>query len=150
MTPAVEVVDLVKRYGDQAAVAGLSLTVQPGSITAILGPNGAGKTTTVETCEGYRRPDSGGVRVLGRHAELGSMEAGKLADVALWRVDGFGHDVIDDPVVALAFGPVPPLEHLLVGGRTVVERDELRTVSRQDAAEAGRAAHRRLTKEVTR
>ena len=65
MTPAVEVVDLVKRYGDQAAVAGLSLMVQPGSITAILGPNGAGKTTTVETCEGYRRPDSGSVRVLG-------------------------------------------------------------------------------------
>ena len=65
MTPAVEVVDLVKRYGDKAAVAGLSLTVQPGSITAILGPNGAGKTTTVETCEGYRRPDSGSVRVLG-------------------------------------------------------------------------------------
>ena len=65
MTPAVEVVDLVKRYGDRAAVAGLSLMVQPGSITAILGPNGAGKTTTVETCEGYRRPDSGSVRVLG-------------------------------------------------------------------------------------
>ena len=63
--PAVEVVDLVKRYGEKAAVDGLSLTVPVGSITAVLGPNGAGKTTTVETCEGYRRPDSGTVRVLG-------------------------------------------------------------------------------------
>ncbi|MGZ4632231.1 MAG: ABC transporter ATP-binding protein [Actinomycetes bacterium] len=63
--PAVEVVDLVKRYGEKAAVDGLSLTVPIGSITAVLGPNGAGKTTTVETCEGYRRPDSGTVRVLG-------------------------------------------------------------------------------------
>ena len=63
--PAVEVVDLVKRYDGTLAVDGLTLTVEQGSITAVLGPNGAGKTTTVETCEGYRRPDSGTVRVLG-------------------------------------------------------------------------------------
>jgi ABC-2 type transport system ATP-binding protein len=62
---AVEVVDLVKRYGDKTAVDGLCLTVGRGSITAVLGPNGAGKTTTLETCEGYRRPDAGSVRVLG-------------------------------------------------------------------------------------
>jgi ABC-2 type transport system ATP-binding protein len=64
--PAVEIVDLVKRYGDTTAVAGLTLSVAAGTITAVLGPNGAGKTTTVETCEGYRRPDGGTVRVLGR------------------------------------------------------------------------------------
>ncbi len=63
---AVEVVDLVKRYDGKLAVDGLSLTVEVGSITAVLGPNGAGKTTTVETCEGYRRPDSGSVLVLGQ------------------------------------------------------------------------------------
>ncbi|WP_031520969.1 ABC transporter ATP-binding protein [Streptomyces sp. NRRL F-5123] len=63
--PAVEVAGLVKRYGAQAAVDGLDLTVPRGSVTAVLGPNGAGKTTTVEVCEGYRRPDSGRVRVLG-------------------------------------------------------------------------------------
>ena len=34
-------------------------------MTAVLGPNGAGKTTTLETCEGYRRPQRGTVRVLG-------------------------------------------------------------------------------------
>ena len=53
------------RYGATTAVDGLSLDVQPGTITAILGPNGAGKTTTIETCEGFRAPQSGTVRVLG-------------------------------------------------------------------------------------
>ncbi|QZY30837.1 ABC transporter ATP-binding protein [Nocardioides coralli] len=53
------------RYGDTTAVDGLSLVVAPGTITAVLGPNGAGKTTTLETCEGYRRPQEGTVRVLG-------------------------------------------------------------------------------------
>ncbi|WP_372406809.1 ABC transporter ATP-binding protein [Streptomyces luteireticuli] len=63
--PAVEVRGLVKRYGNKTAVDGLDLTVAAGSLTAVLGPNGAGKTTTIETCEGYRRPDAGTVRVLG-------------------------------------------------------------------------------------
>ena len=53
------------RYGDKVAVDGLSLSVARGSITAVLGPNGAGKTTTLETCEGYRSPQGGRVRVLG-------------------------------------------------------------------------------------
>lgn len=53
------------RYGDKVAVDHLSLQVDRGTITAVLGPNGAGKTTTLETCEGYRRPQSGTVRVLG-------------------------------------------------------------------------------------
>jgi ABC-2 type transport system ATP-binding protein len=52
-------------YGEKVAVDGLSLEVARGSVTAVLGPNGAGKTTTLETCEGYRRPRSGQVRVLG-------------------------------------------------------------------------------------
>jgi ABC-2 type transport system ATP-binding protein len=63
--PVVEVRGLVKRYGAKTAVDGLDLVVRAGTVTAVLGPNGAGKTTTVETCEGYRRPDAGTVRVLG-------------------------------------------------------------------------------------
>jgi len=53
------------RYGDTVAVDDLSLTVERETITAVLGPNGAGKTTTLETCEGYRTPQRGTVRVLG-------------------------------------------------------------------------------------
>lgn len=52
-------------YGGTVAVDGLSLEVARGSVTAVLGPNGAGKTTTLETCEGYRKPQAGTVRVLG-------------------------------------------------------------------------------------
>ncbi|WP_234412544.1 ABC transporter ATP-binding protein [Nocardioides sediminis] len=63
--PAVEIDRLVMRYGEKVAVDGLSMRVERGSVTAVLGPNGAGKTTTLETCEGYRRPRSGSVRVLG-------------------------------------------------------------------------------------
>jgi ABC-2 type transport system ATP-binding protein len=53
------------RYGAKVAVDELSLTVPRHTITAVLGPNGAGKTTTLETCEGYRSPHQGMVRVLG-------------------------------------------------------------------------------------
>jgi ABC-2 type transport system ATP-binding protein len=62
---AVEVRDLVKRYGERSVVNGLSFSVQRGEVFALLGPNGAGKTTTVEILEGYRRADAGFVRVLG-------------------------------------------------------------------------------------
>ena len=62
---ALEVRDLVKSYGAQRAVDGLSLTVERGELLALLGPNGAGKTTTIEICEGFRTPDAGQVRVMG-------------------------------------------------------------------------------------
>jgi ABC-2 type transport system ATP-binding protein len=63
--PAVRIAGLVKRYGEKAAVQGLDLVVDHGTLTAVLGPNGAGKTSTIECCEGYRKPDGGTVRVLG-------------------------------------------------------------------------------------
>lgn len=62
---AVEVAGLVKAYGGNVAVDGVTLTAAIGSVTAILGPNGAGKTSTVEICEGLRRKDAGTVSVLG-------------------------------------------------------------------------------------
>ena len=74
----------------------------------------------------------GGARCLGRSDEIGSLEAGKLADVALWRLDGLGHAGIADPVAALVLGPPAPVELLLVGGRVVVERAALATVDEHD------------------
>jgi ABC-2 type transport system ATP-binding protein len=62
---AVEVRELRKAYGSRRAVDGVDFTVDVGEIVALLGPNGAGKTTTVEMCAGFRRPDSGQIRVLG-------------------------------------------------------------------------------------
>ncbi len=54
-----------KRYGSTVAVADLDLEVHTAEVFALLGPNGAGKTTTVEMCEGFVRPDTGTIEVLG-------------------------------------------------------------------------------------
>jgi ABC-2 type transport system ATP-binding protein len=62
---AVTVRGLHKRYGEQHALRGIDFTIEAGEVFGLLGPNGAGKTTTVEILEGYRRPDSGSVEVLG-------------------------------------------------------------------------------------
>jgi cytosine/adenosine deaminase-related metal-dependent hydrolase len=86
----------------------------------------------------------GGARCLGRSEELGSLEPGKLADVALWRIDGLGHAGIDDPVAALVFGPQATVELLLVGGRPVVEAGHLRTADERDLARRTVRAHERL------
>src|SRR5437667_3082114 len=63
---AIVVDNFSKSYGSHRVVDQLHFTVHRGEVFALLGPNGAGKTTTVETLEGYRRPDQGSVRVLGR------------------------------------------------------------------------------------
>jgi ABC-2 type transport system ATP-binding protein len=65
MTPVIEVRDLRKVYGSVVAVDGVSFQVAEGEIFGMVGPNGAGKTTTIECVEGLRRPDDGGVRLLG-------------------------------------------------------------------------------------
>jgi len=62
---AISVQQLTKTYGGRAVVQDLSFEVRTGDVFALLGPNGAGKTTTIEILEGYRKPDSGSVRVLG-------------------------------------------------------------------------------------
>jgi cytosine/adenosine deaminase-related metal-dependent hydrolase len=84
----------------------------------------------------------GGATCLGRQDEIGTIEPGKLADLAVWRVDGY-RAAVEDPVCALVFGPQPPLRLLLVGGRTVVEDGEVRTTA-ADPAPAGERARRRL------
>jgi len=86
----------------------------------------------------------GGARVLGRDDEIGSVEPGKLADLALWRLDTLAHAGIEDPVAALLLGSAPPLELLLVGGRPVVERDRLVTVDEDTLARDAETAARTL------
>ncbi|MGH3950188.1 MAG: amidohydrolase family protein, partial [Pseudonocardiaceae bacterium] len=86
----------------------------------------------------------GGARCLGRSDEIGSLEPGKLADIALWRLDGLGHAGIDDPVAALVLGPRPPLARLLVDGRTVVSDERLTTADETELTRAARTASRAL------
>jgi ABC-2 type transport system ATP-binding protein len=63
--PAIEAVDLVKRFGDNTAVDGVTFTVPPGTVLGLLGPNGAGKTTTVRMMTTLTEPTSGTARVAG-------------------------------------------------------------------------------------
>lgn len=62
---AIAVTGLTKRFGDVAAVHGLSFSVAPGEIFGLLGPNGAGKTTTIQLLLGLTTPTAGDVKVLG-------------------------------------------------------------------------------------
>ncbi len=100
--------------------------------------------------EALRLATYGGAQVLGRAAEIGSIEVGKLADLALWRVDSLPHAGIADPVAALALASPPPLELLLVDGRPVVEHDRLVTVDEEELARDAAAASRRLLDRSTR
>jgi len=86
----------------------------------------------------------GGARCLGREAEIGSLESGKLADIALWRLTDADHAGIADPVAALVLGPRPLVDTLLVGGRVVVSGGELRTFDEGIAARDLLAQSRRL------
>jgi ABC-2 type transport system ATP-binding protein len=64
--PAVSVRRLSKRYGDVAAVDGLTFMLERGTITGFLGPNGAGKTTTLRLLLGLAEPTAGEALVFGR------------------------------------------------------------------------------------
>jgi cytosine/adenosine deaminase-related metal-dependent hydrolase len=91
----------------------------------------------------------GGARVLGRESDLGSIEVGKLADLAVWRLDGLGHADVADPVAALVLGSPPPLDLLLVNGRPVVEHDRVVTVDTDAVARECARVHRTLLEKAS-
>jgi ABC-2 type transport system ATP-binding protein len=130
--PAVVVDGLVMRYGDTTAVDSLSLSVAGGSITAVLGPNGAGKTTTLETCEGYRVPQRGRVRVLGLDPRRQAREL--LPRIGVMLQEGGAWSGVRAPemlrhIAALHAHPLDPV---------LLEE-------RLGLAECGRTAYRRLS-----
>lgn len=74
-TPLIETQNLVKRYGDKAAVNDVSFNVCGGEIFGFLGPNGAGKTTTIKMIVGLLQPTSGIVRVAGYDVQTQPLQA---------------------------------------------------------------------------
>ncbi|WP_406642414.1 8-oxoguanine deaminase [Amycolatopsis sp. WGS_07] len=94
---------------------------------ALLQARQRGGPTALTTREALWLGTMGGARCLGRERETGSVEAGKLADLAVWDLNGLNYAGIDDPVAALVLAAPPPLRRLFVGGRTVVERGRLMT-----------------------
>ncbi len=133
MHAALELTDLVKSYAGRAAVDGLSLTLERGKILALLGPNGAGKTTTIEICEGFRRADSGTVRVLGLDPVRDS--AALRPRVGVMLQDGVGGYTAAKAVELLslfasyAADPLPPRDLLELVGLSEVASTPVKRLS---------------------
>ena len=71
----IELVNLVKKFGDITAVSDISLTIPRGEFFAMLGPNAAGKTTTLKMLAGLMKPTSGAARICGFDMQLQPLEA---------------------------------------------------------------------------
>ena len=84
-----------------------------------------------------------GARCLGRAQDIGSLEPGKLADIALWRIDDLDHTGIADPVAALVFGRPAVAEWLLVNGKLIVEHGAHSLIDEERVtADLGKAARK--------
>ncbi len=73
----IELIGLVKRFGDLTAVDGIDLTVHKGEFFGVLGPNAAGKTTTIRIIAGLIKPTAGCARVAGYDVQKDPLEARK-------------------------------------------------------------------------
>jgi len=71
---SIEVKNLFKYYGEQAAVRDVSFTVNKGEIVGFLGPNGAGKSTTMKVITGYINASEGEVKVCGLPVDVDSLD----------------------------------------------------------------------------
>jgi cytosine/adenosine deaminase-related metal-dependent hydrolase len=111
---------------------------------ALLFARAAGGPRALTVRDALELATRGGAAVLGRADEIGSLEPGRMADLALWRLDTLAHADVADPVAALVLGPPPPLQLLLVGGRRVVERDDVLGVDTERLTRDVVAVHHRL------
>ena len=75
---SIEVKNLFKYYGEQAAVNNISFSVKKGEIVGFLGPNGAGKSTTMKIISGFIPSDQGEVTVCGLKVDVDNLETRKL------------------------------------------------------------------------
>ena len=94
--------------------------------------------------EALRLATMGGARVLGREGDLGSIEVGKLADLALWQLDDIGHIDIVDPIAALVLGPKASLKMLIVNGEKRIENGNLVNTSHREIANDALAASKKM------
>lgn len=93
-----ELVDVVKRYGETIALDGLSLSAEAGAILGIAGPNGAGKSTMIRIVAGEEEPDSGAVLLNGE--PLSARRAGEVVSVVHQEVQLFPNLTVGENLVA--------------------------------------------------
>ena len=72
MLPALEAVNMSKRFGNFVALDRVSIKIEPGTVHALLGENGAGKSTLVKCIMGFYQPTEGEVVIDGRSCQINS------------------------------------------------------------------------------
>jgi cytosine/adenosine deaminase-related metal-dependent hydrolase len=107
---------------------------------------GAHREHALSTRQALRLGTYGGAQVLGRAAEIGSLEPGKLADLVLWKLDTLAHASIADPVAALVLGAAAPVTASFVHGRQIVEDGRLLHVDEDAVARSTRHEAQRLAR----
>jgi cytosine/adenosine deaminase-related metal-dependent hydrolase len=110
---------------------------------ALLSARGRGGGEAMTAREALRLATRGGAAVLGRD-DLGSLEPGKCADVAIWRTDGLELAGADDPVGGLVLAGPHRVDRLLVGGEEVVRDGRLLRVDETEIAREQRARAKKL------
>jgi 8-oxoguanine deaminase len=110
---------------------------------ALLVARGAGGPLALSVRQALQLATMGGARCLGREREIGSLEPGKLADLAVWQVDDLGGAGIADPVSTLVLGAAR-LDRLIVNGATVVAGGVLQTADAGELAANAAAASARI------
>jgi cytosine/adenosine deaminase-related metal-dependent hydrolase len=104
------------------------------ALLAARGRDGPGALTAREA---LRLGTRGSAAVLGRE-DLGSLEAGRCADIAIWNTDGLEYGGADDPVAALVLAGPHRVERLLVGGEDVVRDSRLVRADEEEIAQEHR------------
>lgn len=113
---------------------------------AMLVSRAGGPERGLSARDALRLATRGGAEVLGRD-DVGSIEPGKRADVALFGVDGLGHAGTDaDPLAGLLMGGTQRVRDLLVEGRFVVRDGRLATADEDDIAREGHRVGRRIAR----
>ena len=110
---------------------------------AMLVARGRGGPAAMSPREALQLATQGGARALGRD-EIGSLEPGKRADLAIWRTDGLELGGAEDPVAGLVFSGPHRVERLIVGGNEVVRDGELLHADTTEIAREQRAQAARL------
>jgi branched-chain amino acid transport system ATP-binding protein len=124
--PILAVENLHKSFGGLRAVAGASLEVRRGSITALIGPNGAGKTTLFDLITGFGAPDSGSVRFESRM--IAGLPPHRIARLGLVRTFQLTRvfaamSVLDNVMLAAGGQPGESLVRLVAPGSGVRARE---------------------------
>lgn len=124
-SPALELKGVRKRFGMLAALDGVDLLVQKGTVHAVLGENGAGKSTLMRIAYGLLQPDAGTVSLFGTVARHHSVRDAVRAGVGM---------VQQHPSLV---PNLTPAENLVLGGRGVYRPDHARALLEDTVTKSG-------------